>query len=673
MQNQWDDQEVDGLEHDLLAMRVYSSQLLGRETGLVLHGGGNTSVKSTEVNYFGESEELLYVKGSGWDLDTIERPGFAPVKMDTLLKLAELETLTDVDMVRLQRAAMTDPNAPNPSVEAILHAIIPYTFVDHTHADAVVALSNTEEGEARIKALYGNRVLIIPYIMPGFILARAIFERSRNVNWQELDAIILLNHGVFTFADTAKDSYDRMIDIVSVAEDYLYDTTNLQFCDSSSISLSKIVSGIDKGDIASTALPLMDIAKARKAVSDLKGLPMLVMTSRSTSVNQFARLENCAELISRGPLTPDHVIRTKPTGVFLQEPVTAVIDSFARNYQQYFDHNSSDDVQCLDLAPRWGIIPKVGSVAFGRSLKDVKIIADIIDHTLQAILIAEELGGWMPISEADIFDMEYWELEQAKLKKGSASLEFQGKIALVTGAASGIGRACVDELLAKGAVVAALDNSPTLEGLFTTPSVISICCDVTDAIDLADAVEETVAVFGGLDLMVSNAGYFPNGDSIETLKEESWDKSLSLNLTSHKNLLTSAIPFLKQGIDPAIVIIGSKNVPAPGPGAAAYSVAKAGLTQLCRVAAMELGEFGIRVNVVHPNAVFDTAVWTERVLKSRAEQYGLSVQAYKTNNLLKQEVSSKDVASLVCTVLGDSFKMTTGAQVPIDGGNDRVI
>ncbi|MBL4867041.1 MAG: class II aldolase/adducin family protein, partial [Pseudomonadales bacterium] len=278
MQNQWDDQDIDGLEDDLLAQRVYTSQLLGRETGLVLHGGGNTSVKLTELNYFGESEELLYVKGSGWDLDTIEKPGFAPVKMDTLLKLAQLESLTDVDMVRLQRAAMTDPGAPNPSVEAILHAIIPYTFVDHTHADAVVTLSNTTEGESRIKALFGDRVLIIPYVMPGFVLARAIFELSREVNWGELDAIILLNHGVFTFADTAKESYSKMIEIVSVAEDYLYDTTHLQFSDvrPGDVHSGDVQSGDEQTGVSSDAIfPLMEIAKSRKAVSIAKGLAML--------------------------------------------------------------------------------------------------------------------------------------------------------------------------------------------------------------------------------------------------------------------------------------------------------------------------------------------------------------------------------------------------------------
>lgn len=269
--------------------------------------------------------------------------------------------------------------------------------------------------------------------------------------------------------------------------------------------------------------------------------------------------------------------------------------------------------------------------------------------------------------------MEYWELEQAKLKKGVSAPVLQGKIALVTGAASGIGFACVEELCSQGAVVAALDINPDITGLFNKKEISGIVCDVTDEESIKRSVDETIRQYGGLDILISNAGTFPQSEYIEDMNLETWNKCLAINLTSHQLLLKACVPYLGLGIDPSVVIVASKNVPAPGPGVSAYSAAKAGLTQLARVAALELAPKSIRVNVIHPNAVYDTGIWTDEVLNKRAEHYGLSVEDYKTNNLLNVEVSSKDVASLVCSIAGPVFAKTTGAQVPIDGGNERVI
>ncbi|HYK44618.1 MAG TPA: SDR family oxidoreductase, partial [Parafilimonas sp.] len=326
----------------------------------------------------------------------------------------------------------------------------------------------------------------------------------------------------------------------------------------------------------------------------------------------------------------------------------------------------------LDAAPRWAVWPGHGVVTFGKSLEEAKIVADISEHTIKAIQQAEKLGGWRSLSQKDLFGMEYWELEQAKLKKSASTKNFQGKIALVTGAASGIGKACGIALAKEGAVVVAVDINPAIEKM-QTPGVFGITCDVRNKTALNNAVENTIKQFGGLDLLISNAGIFSSAQSIENIDDKIWEQSLSLNLTSHQQLLQACIPYLECGISPSVVIIGSKNVPAPGPGAASYSVAKAGLTQLARVAAFELGKKGIRVNVIHPNAVFDTGVWTDKVLKSRAAQYGLSVHAYKTNNVLKTEITSADVAMAALQFLGPAFSKTTGAQIPVDGGNDRVI
>jgi NAD(P)-dependent dehydrogenase (short-subunit alcohol dehydrogenase family) len=330
-------------------------------------------------------------------------------------------------------------------------------------------------------------------------------------------------------------------------------------------------------------------------------------------------------------------------------------------------------VTCLHPAPCWAIWPGQGTVAFGADLAEAGIARDIGRHTVRAIQQAELLGGWRVLSEPEIFEMEYWELEQAKLRTGRKPPPLSGKVALVTGAASGIGRACLELLGAAGAAVAALDVDPAIEGLFRREAVLELRCDVTDAAAVEAAVAATVEHFGGLDLLVCNAGILPPSEDLEALRPENWSRSLAVNLTGNLRLLQAAIPFLKLGLDASAILVASKNVPAPGPGAAAYSVAKAGLTQLGRVAALELAPHGVRVNMLHPDAVYDTRLWTPEVLAQRAARYGLTVDEYRTKNLLRTEITSRDVAALVCALAGPAFSKTTGAQIPIDGGNDRVI
>ncbi len=659
MKSLWSDTNAEKITNDPLQLRVYSSRLLGQNPNLVLHGGGNTSVKITEKNLFGDDEEILYVKGSGWDLGDIEAEGFAPVKLNILQHMAGLEQLTDSDMVSMQRAAMTNPYAPNPSVEAVLHAIIPFRFVDHTHADAVVTITNTPDGEDKIKQIVGDRVLIVPYVMPGFVLAKKIFEMTKGIDWADYDGMILLNHGVFTFDDDAKSSYEKMIKIVSMAEDHIEAQTT---------------SNASANNNAEVDLQLLAII--RKKVAELRGAAVYALTDNSTEACSFASLDNADSISNRGPLTPDHIIRTKQLPLIIQENTShdvTEVDEYADAYQAYFDKNSEGQQVCLDHAPRWAVWKKQGLISFGTTLKEARIISDINRHTIKAIQLAEKLGGWQALPEKDLFDMEYWELEQAKLNKSKSSPEFQGKIALVTGAASGIGKACVEALLEKGAAVATLDIDPAINGLFNRKDVLEIACDVTDDAALKNSVEETVRHFGGLDILITNAGVFTANENIEELSDDTWQLSMDVNLTSHQRLMKYCIPFLRYGIDPAIVIIASKNVPAPGPGASAYSAAKAGLTQLARVAAFELGKDNIRVNTIHPNAVFDTGVWTDEMLQGRAKSYGISVDEYKANNVLHTAVTSKNVAEMMCAMVGEAFAKTTGAQVPVDGGNERVI
>ncbi len=656
MKTLWNKEKARACGNDLLKLRVYTSRLLGQEPSLVLHGGGNTSVKARVKDFFGVTQDILYIKASGWDLATIESKGFAAVKMDALKRMAAMERLTDTQMVREQRAAMLDPNAPNPSVEAILHAIIPHRFVDHTHADAVAAITNTPHGRKRIEELYGQRVLIVSYVMPGFILARKVHEMTRGLNWKTCEGIILLNHGIFTFADDAKVSYERMITLVSEAENY--------------IRKQKVKIAVRH---QKSTVDLAALVRLRQAVSKAQGGAVTARLKNDPRSLGFAGLSNVAAIASRGTLTPDHVIRTKPIPVIVGTDPQKNVADHVRNYRAYFDRNTDGKLICLDPAPRWAVWPGQGLVAFGRSRAQADIVSDIVDHTVEAIQWAQGMGGWKVLSEKDIFEMEYWELEQAKLAKAGKTSPLQGKVALVTGASSGIGKACVETLMAQGAHVIALDMRKEIVRQFVSPNILGIVCDVTDTRALVRGVEQGVGHFGGLDIVVSNAGTFPPSGSLADMNEEVWEKSLAVNLTSHQRLLKACLPYLEYGIDPSVIVVGSKNVAAPGPKAAAYSAAKAGLTQLARVAALELAAKGIRVNVVHPNQVFDTAIWTKDVLKERAKSYGLSVEEYKTNNLLKVEITSKDVAVLVCALAGGVFSKTTGAQIPIDGGNDRVI
>lgn len=653
MKSLYDDKEALKFKTDL-DLRVYTSRLLGRDASLVLHGGGNTSVKSTATNLFGETEEILYVKGSGWDLATIEAEGFAPVKMDMLLKMAELKELSDTDMVKYQRLAMTNPSAPNPSVEAILHAIIPFKFVDHTHTDAVVTITNTQGGEDKIKELYGDSVLVIPYIMPGFVLAKLIYDMTRDVNWSELEGMVLMNHGLFTFSDDAKKSYEKTIELVDKAEKYL--------------EAKGAVLHVEKSD---ASLELLTLAKIRKEVSNLKGAATIAILNDSDLALYFSK-QDVEKIALRGPLTPDHVIRTKRIPAILGDDFNADLAGFVKEYKEYFEANKKDET-LLNPAPNFAILKDNGTLSFGANAKEANIIKDINDHTYEAILKAEKLGGYKALSAANIFEVEYWSLEQAKLKGGGKLPEFSGKVAVVTGAASGIGLAIAKMLNSRGAAIVALDINPEVEKIFAKSDAIGVKCDLTSSDDIQNAIERAVKSFGGIDIVVSNAGIFTPSENLDMLSDENWQRSMDINLTSHQKLIKYTAPFLKLGVDATLIMVASKNFPAPGKGAAAYSVAKAGQTQLARIAALELGEFGVRVNTLHPHAVFDTAIWTEEVLANRAKAYNMSVEEYKTNNVLKTEIKSDDVAELVCAMAGRAFAKTTGSQVAIDGGSDRII
>jgi rhamnose utilization protein RhaD (predicted bifunctional aldolase and dehydrogenase)/NAD(P)-dependent dehydrogenase (short-subunit alcohol dehydrogenase family) len=639
-----------------LNKRIFTSNLLGKDKMLVLHGGGNTSVKVTEDDIFGNPIEILYVKGSGFDLENINEEGFSPVKLLPLVELSKIDQLSDTQMVNELLVNMTKASAPTPSVEAILHAIIPFKFVDHTHADAVVTITNSVNGEQIIREIYTGKVIVIPYIMPGFDLAKLCVQYLENELTEKIIGIILMNHGIFSFGQSAEESYERMIDLVKVAEDYLSKNASIENQDKS----YKI------DDLR------LEIAELRKVISQTAGFPVILKRYTDDKSIEFCNRADLNVISQKGPATPDHVIRTKRLPMVGKD-----VKKYAAEYLDYFHQNeplAKERKKILDPAPRVILDPSFGFCTVGKTAKDAEIVADIYSHTMDIISKAELLGGYKALSAKDIFDVEYWELEQAKLNKIGALPIFTGEVALVTGAASGIGKACVESLLKRGAAVVGLDINPSICNLFNQVNFLGIQCDVTSKENLDQALIKIVNTFGGLDILVLNAGIFPESKSISNLLTEDWEKVMSINLNANFELLRDSYPLLKLAPKGGrVAIIGSKNISAPGPGASAYSASKAALNQLARVAALEWGKDGIRINSVHPNAVFDTGLWSEEVLASRAKHYGLTIDEYKKNNVLKTEITSKDVGEMVAEMCGPIFSKTTGAQIAVDGGNDRVI
>ena len=656
MKSRWTDAEAAQYTGPLGA-RVYTSRLLGRERSLVLHGGGNTSVKLCEKDLFGEEREVLYVKGSGSDLETIDAGGFAPLALAHLQKLTRLPALSDAQMLNELGTQVLRAGAPVPSVETLLHALLPHRYVDHTHADAVLAVSNTPDGAQRMREIYGERVALIPYVMAGFDLAAHCAREFPKQATGKTIGMVLLSHGLLSFGAEARESYERMIELVSMAEAYL-----------------------ERNRAWHIALPARpaaapgreEIADLRRAIAAQAGAPVVLRVSDAPRFLGFAQHPQVDKLSQQGPATPDHLLYTKPAPMLGRD-----VAAFARGYREYFERHAARAKQpktMLDPAPRMVLDPQLGFAAAGRDAREAAIIEELYQHSIEVILSAEALGGWRGVGEAHLFDIEYWDLEQAKLRKAAAAPPFTGEIALVTGAASGIGKACAEAFLRRGAAVVGLDRNPAIESLWQRPEFLGLTVELTDAAALNASLDKAVRRFGGVDMIVLNAGIFPSSQPLQDITADSWQRAMSVNLEAPLRLLQLCHALLRLAPRGGrIVVIGSRNVPAPGPGAAAYSASKAALNQVARVAALEWAKDGIRINSLHPDAVYDTGLWTEELLAARAKAYGMSVEQYRRKNLLRTEVASRDVAELAAEMCGALFAKTTAAQVPVDGGNERVV
>lgn len=656
MQNRWTNENAPST--DDLDEIVHVSRLLGSDPGLVLHGGGNTSIKGQTSDVTGEIVPVIYVKGSGWDLATIERPGFAPLRRERLAQLLTVEKLSDTQMMNELRQASLDSSAPDASVEALLHALLPSRVVLHSHADALVAVMNQVDGRATIEDLYGDRLIVVPYVMPGFDLARLVSELWPKLSTARTEGMVLMNHGLFTLGETAEEAYSRHIEFIQMAEDRA--------------AFAAGDAQLDASAPVASASESLEFARFRAEASRLAGRALIANQNGSTRAHDFVAQPDLANRAAQGPATPEHVIRTKRLPMIGRD-----LAAYASSYADYFAENSSRrdaDLEPIDSAPRVVLDATWGLVTLGKSVADAAIAGDIYLHTMDIIDAAERQSGYRALPAGDIFDVEYWELEQAKLRRAASNKRFQGEIALVTGAASGIGRACAQALLDEGAAVIGLDLSENVADTFDSATWLGIRADVSDLDQLSDAIARGVQRFGGIDIVVPAAGIFAKSAPIASLEDDAWLRSFSVNTTAVARLFGLVHPYLALAPNGGrVVLIATKNIAAPGPGASSYSASKAAAAQLARVAALEWAPDGIRVNMVHPDAVFDTGLWTPELLAERASKYGVTEEEYKRRNLLHLEIKSMDVGRAVAELCSTTFRATTGAQVPIDGGNERVI
>jgi rhamnose utilization protein RhaD (predicted bifunctional aldolase and dehydrogenase)/NAD(P)-dependent dehydrogenase (short-subunit alcohol dehydrogenase family) len=676
MKSRWSDSEfrsvVDGyvragLNLDL-ATRVYTTRLLGGDPQLVLHGGGNTSVKTVMSDADGSEVAVICVKGSGWDMGTIEPAGLPAVRLAELAALARFDTLSDMEMVRQQRRLLMDPSAPNPSVEAILHALIPARHVDHTHANAIVSLTDQPDGEALVREIFPDAI-VVPYVMPGFVLAKACAKALAAA--PGATSMMLLKHGVFTWSDDARESYEAMIELVDLAERRLMKGLPRPF-----------TRAPQPASLASPAeiMPILRGRLSRPTAVEGRPKRMVVTFRTSPAILDLTDAVNAADLVSRGNATPDHILHMKRTGVALPAPEAGKLDAFAARldsaladyvagYRAYFERNNvrvGGDRVMLDPLPRVFYVAGLGIFAAGASAKGARVAADVAEATVDVIAKAEGLRGFDPLPEEDLFDVEYWSLEQAKLAKQTEK-PLSGQVAVVTGGASGLGLAVAKALREEGAEVAILDIAADgVAAAAKSVGALGLHCDVTDAQAVDRAVAEAVKAFGGVDILISNAGAAFQG-SLTTVSDEVFEKAFALNFWSHHYVARAVVRVMEaQATGGALVFNVSKQAVNPGPDFGPYGASKAALMALMRQYAIEHGASGITSNAVNADRI-RTGLMTEAMVAERSKARGVTPEAYMRGNLLKREVLASDVAAAFVHLV--KARVSTGAVVTVDGGN----
>ena len=680
MKSEWVDRDAeamvaDGAQSGIgrdLALRVYTTRLLGRDPKLVLHGGGNTSLKTRMRDVFGEEVDVLRVKATGADMATLGPAGLPAVRLFPMRRLREFDAIGDEDLVGIERANLIDPAAPNPSVEMMLHAFLPHKFVDHTHATAVLSLIDQPDGEKKCAEVFRERLAFVPYLMPGFGLAKKSIEVFESV--KPSDGLILSKHGIVTFGDSAREAYERMIEMVSLAEDFI--ARNRKAVSAAAPTLRNLPALAD-------VTPIVRGACSEEDDRTEGAWRRLVLDFRATdAVLTFVNGNDVARVSQAGVVTPDHTIRTKNWPLVLPRPEVGKLDDFKRTahdaasafavrYHEYFErHNKrvGGIKHELDPLPRVVLVPGLGLFGLGRTKRDAVIAADIAEAWVEGVSDAEAIGRFESISEADMFDCEYWPLEQAKLGT-RRELPLEGQIAAVTGAAGAIGAATAKTFAAAGAEVALLDvNLSAAREVAGTisPTALAIECDVTNASSVRAAFDQVAAAFGGVDVVISNAGAAWQG-RIGEVDEEILRKSFELNFYGHQRVAQAAVKImLAQGTGGCLLFNVSKQAVNPGPNFGPYGLPKAASLALMRQYALDYGADGIRANAVNADRI-RSGLLTKDMIASRSKARGLSEKDYMSGNLLGREVTADDVAQ---AFLHHALALKTTADVTtVDGGN----
>ena len=646
-----------------LALRVYTTRLLGRNKELVLHGGGNTSVKTTIKDIDGKKYNVLCVKGSGWDMADIEPEGLPAVKLEPLIALKNKKYLSDEDMVSYQKRNLINIKAPNPSVETFLHAFLPFKFVDHTHADAVLNATNRPGGLNFCKKVFGNKVSIVPYVMPGFMLAKKINEiYSINPN---INCLILMNHGIFTFADKAKEAYDLMIKYVSQAER----------------AVKKLkVKKIKQIKNFSTKFNAHEIAPIiRGLLSNNKDQKFVVNYRLNKHLKYFMNGKNVRSYSSKGTATPDHVIRVKPFPLIITPKKNSSIDEFKitakkafenyrKKYINYFNVNKNKvkgKKVMLDTSPRVVLVQNVGVFTIGKDLNAAKIAGDLTETNAKVIASVEETSTYKFIPEKDLFDVEYWSLEQAKIKKQKKLLE--GNVVVITGSTGTIGFETYKMFKSYGAEVVLLDyNLERLKDLQSKIKELCIHCDVRNKKSVKKVFNQICEKYGGIDILISNAGTATNG-AIGEIDDNVLRQSFEDNFFSHQNCASEAIKIMKkQNINGCLLFNISKQSVNPGKNFGPYGLPKSALLSLCKQYAVDYGSYGIRSNGVNADRI-RSGLMNDKMIRTRAKARSISADDYMRENLLLNEVKAEDVAKAFFHLA--TSKKTTGAVLTVDGGN----